>query len=156
MKVIKEIQWDMGHRVTNHHSQCRNFHCYRYKAEICVEGDLVRIEGISDEGMVIDFSDIRKIATEHIHNELDHGFMVWSKDKALVRFFKENIDKKNIIVPLVTTSENIAAWIFNQLDGQIKDKYKTDLRLRSIKLLETPTSVAIYTRKDAKKLRRRL
>ncbi len=153
MKVIKEIQWDMGHRVTNHHSQCRNLHGHRYKAEICVEGDLVNIEGVSDEGMVIDFGDIKKLATEYVHDVLDHGFMVWNKDEVLVKFFKENADQKHVIVPFVTTSENIAAWIFNQLDSQIKDKYKTGLRLYSVKLWETPTSFAVCTRQDAKKLK---
>lgn len=156
MKVIREIQWDMGHRIPNHYSQCRNFHGHRYKAEICVEGDLVRIEGISDEGMVIDFGDIKKIATKHIYNALDHGFMVWDKDKILVNFFKENPDLKHIIVPFVPTVENIAIWIFNRLDVHIKDKYKTGLRLYSIKLWETPTTIAVCTRKNIEKLRRKL
>lgn len=150
MQVIKEIQWDMGHRVTNHHSQCRNLHGHRYKAEICVEGDLVQVEGISDQGMVIDFGDIKRIATVHVHDVLDHGFMVWDKDFILVEFFRNNPDQKNIIVPFVPTSENIAAWVFMQLDKHFKDKYGTGLVLYSIKLWETPTSVAICTRKDIK------
>ena len=69
--------------------------------------------------MVIDFGDIKKIATEYVHDVLDHGFMVWDKDRALMKFFKENADQKHIVVPFVPTSENIAAWIFNQLDGRI-------------------------------------
>ncbi|RMD77548.1 6-carboxytetrahydropterin synthase [Candidatus Dojkabacteria bacterium] len=156
MKVIKELQWDMGHRITNHRSQCRNLHGHRYKAEICIEGDLVGIEGISNEGMVIDFGDIKKIAVKHIHNVLDHGFMVWNKDKVLMEYFKKNADQKHIIVSFVPTCENIAAWIFNQLDSHIKDRYKNGLRLHSIKLWETPTSVVICTRNDVKKLTKRL
>jgi 6-pyruvoyltetrahydropterin/6-carboxytetrahydropterin synthase len=156
MKVIKEIQWDMGHRVTNHHSQCRNLHGHRYRAEICVEGNLVNITGISDEGMVIDFGDIKKIATEQVHDVLDHGFMVWDKDKVLTKFFNKNKDQKHLVVPFVPTSENIAAWIFNQLDKHIKDKYGTGLRLYSIKLWETPTSSAVYTRRDVEKLKDKL
>lgn len=153
MKVIKEIQWDMGHRVTNHHSHCKNLHGHRYKAEIIVEGNLVSKSGISDEGMVIDFGDIKKFATQYVHDVLDHGFMLWNKDKVLVDFFKNNPDQKHIIVPFVPTSENIAAWIFNQLDGHFNDKYNTGLMLHSIKLWETPTSVAICNRKDAKRLK---
>jgi 6-pyruvoyltetrahydropterin/6-carboxytetrahydropterin synthase len=151
MRVTKEIQWDMGHRVTNHDSQCRNLHGHRYKAEICVEGDLVDIEGVSDQGMVIDFGDIKKIATKYVHDVLDHGFMVWEKDQLLLDFYKKNKDQKHIVVPFVSTSENIAAWIFNQLDKRLNDKYKTGLKLYSVKLWETPTSVAICTREDLKK-----
>lgn len=154
MRVIKEIQWDMGHRVTNHYSQCRNLHGHRYKAEICIDGDLVNIEGASDEGMIIDFGDIKKIAMEYVHDVLDHGFMVWNKDKVLMKFFKENSNQKHIIVPFVSTAENIAAWIFSQLDDRIKDKYKTSLRLYSVTLWETPTSFAVCIRKDAEKLKK--
>lgn len=155
MKVIKEIQWDMGHRVTNHRSLCRNLHGHRYKAEICVEGELASKKGISDEGMVIDFGDIKTIATKHVHDVLDHGFMVWDKDRLLVNFFKKNKNLKHIIVPFVPTSENIAAWIFIILDKHFKDKYKTGLKLNSIKLWETPTSVAICTREDAEKMKKK-
>lgn len=151
MKIIKEIQWDMGHRITNHDSVCRNLHGHRYKAEICVEGKLVDIKGSSKEGMVIDFGDIKKIAMRHIHDILDHGFMVWEKDKLLVNFFKKNKSLKHIIVPFVPTSENIAAWIFLTLDKHFKDRFKTSLKLYSIKLWETPTSSALCTRKDIEK-----
>jgi 6-pyruvoyltetrahydropterin/6-carboxytetrahydropterin synthase len=152
MRIIKEIQWDMGHRITNHDSVCRNLHGHRYKAEICVEGELVNIKGSSKEGMVIDFGDIKKIALKYVHDKLDHGFMFWDKDNTLVEFFKENPDQKHIIVPFVPTSENIAAWIFNQLDNKFDDKYGTNLKLYSIKLWETPKSIAICTRKDAEYL----
>jgi 6-pyruvoyltetrahydropterin/6-carboxytetrahydropterin synthase len=151
MKITKEIQWDMGHRITNHDSVCRNLHGHRYKAEICVEGKLVKIKSSSEEGMVIDFGDIKKIAMKHIHDVLDHGFMVWEKDKLLVSFFKKNKGLKHIVVPFVPTSENIAAWIFLTLSKCLKDRYKTGLRLYSIKLWETPTSSALCTRKDIEK-----
>ena len=60
MKIGKIIQWDMGHRVLNHRSVCKGLHGHRYKAEICVEGDLVEKKDVSEEGMVIDFADIKK------------------------------------------------------------------------------------------------
>lgn len=148
MRITKQIEWDMGHRVTNHHSKCRNLHGHRYKLEVCMEGDLVNIEGVSEQGMVIDFGDIKKIATKYIHDVLDHGFMVWNKDKLVVNFFQKNPDLKCEIVPFVPTSENIAAWTFLELDKRFVDKYKTGLSLYYVKLWETPTSVAICHRKD--------
>ena len=53
MQVVKIIQWDMGHRVMNHRSICRGLHGHRYKAEICIEGDMISVEGVSEEGMVL-------------------------------------------------------------------------------------------------------
>lgn len=148
MIISKQIEWDMGHRVMNHKSKCRNLHGHRYKLEICLEGNLITQKNSSDEGMVMDFGDIKSIAMTKIHDVLDHGFMVWNKDKMLKKFFKENPDQKHIVVPFTPTSESIAGWIFQILDKEYKDSYKTGLRLYEVKLWETPTSLAIYTRKD--------
>ena len=71
MEVVKIIQWDMGHRVMNHRSICKGLHGHRYKAEISIMGSLVDVEGVSEEGMVIDFSDIKKIALSLIHSKLE-------------------------------------------------------------------------------------
>lgn len=148
MIITKQIEWDMGHRVVNHKSKCRNLHGHRYKMEVCLEGSLVDINGSSDEGMVMDFSDVKAVAVKYIHDILDHGFMVWDKDKVLVKFFKVNEDQKHIIVTFTPTAENIAKWSFETLDKQYKDVYGTGLKLLEVKVWETPTSLAICTRKD--------
>ena len=61
MDITKIIQWDMGHRIENHRSICRGLHGHRYKAEICISGELISESGVSDEGMVMDFADLKKI-----------------------------------------------------------------------------------------------
>jgi len=148
MKATKQIEWEMGHRVLNHNSQCRNLHGHHYKLQITIEGKLVKNEGSSDEGMVIDFSDIKKLAMEKIHTKLDHGFIVWDKDEILVEFYKNNPEQRHIIVPFTTTAENIATWIFMTLDKEYIDTYGTGLSLYEIKLWETPTSFVICNRSD--------
>jgi 6-pyruvoyltetrahydropterin/6-carboxytetrahydropterin synthase len=148
MKVVKIIQWDMGHRVMNHRSVCKGLHGHRYKAEICVEGNLVSEPGISEEGMVIDFADIKKISNSFIQEKLDHAFMVWEKDLELLEFFEKSEGHKPVIVPFTSTAENVAKYIFDELDGKFRDHFGTGLRLHSIKLWETPTSCAIYSIED--------
>ena len=144
MKIVKIIQWDMGHRVMNHRSVCKGLHGHRYKAEICVEGDIVSESGVSEEGMVVDFADIKRIANSFIQEKLDHAFMVWEKDTELLDFFEKSEGHKPVIVSFTSTAENVAAYIFNELDGQFNDAFGTGLRLHSVKLWETPTSCAIY------------
>ena len=144
MKIVKIIQWDMGHRVLNHRSVCKGIHGHRYKAEICLEGELIVDSGSSEEGMVIDFSDIKKIAQKFIQNKLDHGFMVWDQDDELLDFFKHSKGHKLVIVPFTPTAENIAAYIFQKLKNEFSDKFKTGLHLHSVKLWETPSSYALY------------
>jgi len=144
MKIVKIIQWDMGHRVMNHRSVCKGLHGHRYKAEICLEGDIVSESGVSEEGMVVDFADIKKIANSFIQEKLDHAFMVWEKDTELLDFFQKSEGHKPVIVSFTSTAENVASYIFNELDGQFNDAFGTGLRLHSVKLWETPTSCAIY------------
>lgn len=153
MRVSKQIEWDMGHRITNHRSKCRNIHGHRYKAQICVEGSIVDLKNTSAEGMVIDFGDIKELGIKLIYDVLDHGFMVWDKDKKIIEFFKNNSDQKCVIVPFVPTAEKIAEWIFTRLNKRIKDRYGTGLKLYSIKLWETPTSLAEYARSDYAKMK---
>ena len=143
MRIGKVIQWDMGHRVLNHRSVCRGLHGHRYKAEICVEGNLVEEEDASEEGMVIDFADIKKTAQKFIQEELDHAFMVWDKDEELLDFFKTSKGHKPVIVPFTPTAENVAAYIYANLKDKFADVFNTGLRLHSIKLWETPTSYAV-------------
>ena len=144
MKITKIIQWDMGHRIANHRSICKGLHGHRYKAEICVEGDLVEKKDVSEEGMVIDFADIKKTAQKFVQEELDHAFMVWEKDIELLEFFKNSKGHKPVIVPFTPTAENVAAYIFNQLKDKFTDVFKTGLHLQSVKLWETPSSYALY------------
>jgi len=144
MKIGKVIQWDMGHRVLNHRSVCKGLHGHRYKAEICVEGKLIEEKGASEEGMVIDFADIKKVAQKFIQEELDHAFMVWDRDHELLEFFKSSQGHKPVIVPFTPTAENVAAYIFNKLKDKFTDVFKTGLKLQSVKLWETPSSYALY------------
>ena len=144
MEVVKIIQWDMGLSVMNHRSICKGLHGHRYKAEISIKGDLIEVEGVSEEGMVIDFSDIKKIALSLIHSKLDHAFMVWDKDEELIDFFNNSNGHKPVIVPFTPTAENVASYVFHEIQDKFNDAYDTGLKLYSIKLWETPTSYALY------------
>ena len=147
MKIVKIIQWDMGHRVLNHRSICKGLHGHRYKAEICVSGDLVSESGVSEEGMVVDFADIKIFSKEFIQEELDHAFMVWEKDEELINFFNNSEGHKPVIVPFTPTAENVAAYIYLKLKDKFQDVYKTGMQLHSVKLWETPSSFALYENK---------
>jgi 6-pyruvoyltetrahydropterin/6-carboxytetrahydropterin synthase len=118
-----------------------------------MEGDIINEEGSSDQGMVIDFSDIKTIANKLLDDQLDHGFMYYEGDdemKALFetnKIFAEKMEEepfRAIAVPFIPTAENIAKYIYDKLAPQYEDKYGTGLRLKRIRLFETPNSYADY------------
>ena len=76
--IRRWVETDTGHRVPNHRSKCRNFHGHRYRWEVELEGDVVDEDGASEEGMLIDFSDVSRILKEQIHDVLDHAFVAVS------------------------------------------------------------------------------
>tara|TARA_Y100000310_G_scaffold326856_1_gene392338 strand:+ start:86 stop:520 length:435 start_codon:yes stop_codon:yes gene_type:complete len=138
--ISKTIEIDMGHRVPGHAGKCRNLHGHRYRIEAAVLGELVATSGASDEGMVVDFGDLKKIMLSEIDEKLDHGFMMYEKD-ALVESFRGFEDQHLIFVPFIPTAENIAKYIFGLLKPALLTK---SISLSYVKVWETPTSMALY------------
>ena len=138
--ITKSIEWDMGHRVPNHKSKCRNPHGHRYRMELSLSGLVNRNAGASSEGMVIDFGDIKRIMMNQIHDVLDHGFMVYEKDQLLLSFFETNAEEqfKMIKVPFIPTVENISQWCYQQLNLCLPN----DISIYNVRLYETPNSWA--------------
>ncbi len=145
MIITKRIEWDMGHRIPNHKSVCRNLHGHRYVVEVSLQGEIQNSTGKSDEGMVMDFGDIKRLLMECVHEPCDHSFMYAKSDSVMVEFFRQNPNFKCIAVEFVPTAENIAQWIFDQLTPQFAKAYGKQLRLLSVRVWETPSSSAIIS-----------
>lgn len=149
--ISKEIQFDAGHRVPNHKSKCRNPHGHRYRVVVHCSGRIIETSGSSDEGMLVDFSDLKSLMTEKIHDVLDHGFIVYRADHILYDVLTkgscsgtEPNEWKLIEFPYIPTAENIARWCFDQLKQPFKDRFQEDLYLIRVEVWETPTSMASY------------
>jgi len=140
--ITKEIQIDMGHRVPNHEGKCYNLHGHRYKIIAGVNGKVIDEKGNPSEGMVIDFTDLKNILVEVVDKKLDHAFMLYKEDK-FFEDFKPFVEKmKFVIVDFVPTAENIARYLYEQMEGKLKEK---GIKLVFVEVYETPTSVARYT-----------
>lgn len=140
IQVTKVVEWDMGHRVPNHRSKCRNPHGHRYRLELTVAGDLVQEPGASSEGMVFDFGDIKQLMMQHVHDVVDHGFMVYEGDRILRAFFDHNAEQsfRVLVVPFIPTAENIARWCYEQLRG----RFPPGVQIVLARVYETPNSWA--------------
>ena len=136
----------MGHRVPNHKSKCRNPHGHRYRLELTVRGAVIATQGDSSEGMVHDFGDLKTALTKHIHDVLDHGFMLAESDTTM-RAFYESCDEefRVVVVPFIPTAENIACWCYEQLNVVIP----RSLKIARLRLFETPNSWADYLPENA-------
>lgn len=143
MLITKQIEIDMGHRVPNHKSKCRNLHGHRYVIEAGVDDKVIEKEGDSSEGMVIDFGDLKEIMMREIDGKFDHGFVMSKSDELGETFdsIKHEMDMKILFVPFVPTAENLAKHWFEILVEQLAVK---GISLKYVKVWETPSSTAIY------------
>lgn len=143
MLITKQIEFDMGHRIQNHKSKCCNIHGHRYKVEVGVDDKVIKTKGKANEGMVIDFGDLKNIMMETIDWNLDHNSMYCDEDpiKGFLQACEEYQLKDIIFVPFIPTAENIAKYIFEMIQPRLKEK---GIKLSYVKLWETPTSTATY------------
>jgi 6-pyruvoyltetrahydropterin/6-carboxytetrahydropterin synthase len=138
LTITRKLEFDAGHRIPDHRSQCRNLHGHRYVLHITLAGQVVDQDGQSDNGMIMDFSEVKSLAKEHLVDVWDHAFLVYEKD-AVVRQFLESLDDhKTVVLARVPTVENLARIAFDILKDVYHHRYGRDLRLSKIALYETP------------------
>lgn len=142
MQITTRLEFDAGHRIPNHKSQCRNLHGHRYALEITLSGDIITQEQTSENGMVMDFSDVKRIARESVADIWDHAFLVYEKDNVVLDFLNTLPNHKTVIFPCVPTAENMAAEAFRILKNQYQDIFGNHLKLEQVRLYETPNSWA--------------
>ncbi|CCJ50144.1 6-carboxytetrahydropterin synthase QueD [Bordetella parapertussis] len=138
ISVTRRLEFDAGHRIPDHNSQCRNLHGHRYVLEVTLSGDVVQAPGASDNGMLMDFSEIKRIARTHIVDVWDHAFLVYEGDHAVRDFLDTLPDHKTVVLDRIPTAENLASIIFATLAPHYHGHYGADLRLTRVRLYETP------------------
>ena len=144
-RIRRWVETDTGHRVPNHKSKCRHMHGHRYRWDAELEGDVVTLGGVSDEGMLMDFSDVSAILNEYIHDVVDHAFIVYESDKeALVALSHMGDEHRTLIVPFIPTAENLAKWAFEKVEPHISSTYGNSLKLHAFHVRETPKSWASW------------
>ncbi|MDR1462295.1 MAG: 6-carboxytetrahydropterin synthase [Azoarcus sp.] len=145
MRITRRLEFDAGHRIPDHASQCRNLHGHRYILEISLVGHIIDAPGDTANGMVMDFSEIKRIAWEKLVSRWDHAFLVWRGDIRVVEFLASLPGHKTVIFDTVPTAENLAAAAFGILSAAYRDTYGDALRLEQIRLFETPNCWADAT-----------
>jgi 6-pyruvoyltetrahydropterin/6-carboxytetrahydropterin synthase len=142
MYITRRLEFDAGHRIPNHTSQCRHLHGHRYAIEITLSGKIIDTEGVSEQGMVMDFSEVKHIAKRVLVDHWDHAFLVYERDHAVVEFLATLPEHKTVALPVVPTAENLAAEAFRILDSAYLDTYGNQLKLARVRLYETPNNWA--------------
>lgn len=148
MRITRKLEFDAGHRIPDHASQCRHLHGHRYTLEVTLTGAIIHVAGEAANGMVMDFADVKHIAKTHVVDQWDHAFLVYRGDKIIVDFLASLPEHKTVLLDVVPTAENLAELAFRTLDPLYRDSYGNQLRLERVRLYETPNCWADALRSE--------
>ena len=132
--VTKTVRFDAAHILTNHQGLCKNLHGHTYRVDVSV----AQADGAGGD-MVIDFKDLKRIATETICERFDHAF-VYNTESAGEREIAAVVERhgmRTIAIPFRSTAENLAKMFF----GDLREKVSG---LVSVRVWETADSCAEY------------
>ena len=144
VRVTKEFTFEMAHALWNYDGPCRNVHGHSYRLFVTLSGTPVDEPGNSKNGMVIDFTDLKKIVKKEIVNVFDHALVVSRKfDKKKMEMFTKMVGN-TIIVEYQPTCENLVADFAVRIAAYLPQGVK----LHNLRLYETATSFAEWYASD--------
>lgn len=142
MQITRRLEFDAGHRIPSHTSQCRHLHGHRYAIEITLSGEIITTDGLSEQGMVMDYTEVKRIAKEQLVDAWDHAFLVYRCDTAVLNFLNSLPNHKTVVLEVPPTAENLAMLAFKLLDGAYRHSYGNNLQLERVRIYETPNNWA--------------
>lgn len=118
--IYKEFRFEAAHRLPHHDGKCRRLHGHSFVGRVYVRGDRL-IESGAKQGMIIDYSDLKKYLKPLLNDYLDHHYLN---------------DTTGLENP---TSEELARWIYHQLEAAGLPG------LSAVEIRETCTSGCLYS-----------
>ena len=130
-RVTREIRFCYGHRLLNYDGKCKNLHGHNGTAIITIEA-----EELDELGMVLDFSDIKKVVSSWIDENLDHRMLLHQDDPVLP--FLRQQGEPVFVMDVNPTAENIAKLIYEVSNRQ-------GFPIIEVRLWETESCWASYS-----------
>lgn len=118
--------------------------------EVTISGGIITDAGAPEQGMVMDFSDVKRIIWEALVDQWDHAFLVYAGDTRVLEFLQSMDDHKTVVLEVQPTAENLALIAFDILHHTFRNRYAGRLALEHVRLFETPNCWADVNKADFK------
>ena len=132
----------MAHALFGYDGLCKNIHGHSYRLWVTIIGNVLEEKNHVKNGMVLDFSLLKKIVKPEIVDKYDHSLVLNANSP------HANIDfsafEKVFLLPYQPTSENLV-YDFVQV---IKEKLPKNVDLHKVILSETANSYAEWCADD--------
>lgn len=143
IRLTKVFNFAMAHALNNYDGLCKNIHGHTYHFEVTVVGNPVMDNASPKKGMLIDFTDLKRIINTEIVDLWDHALMLNDTTHSdLVALLEKNYERI-IMVPFQPTTENMLCYLADKISFLPKE-----VSLFSLKLKETENSFAEWYASD--------
>ena len=142
IRVTKEFRFEGAHALTGYDGKCRHIHGHSYRLFVTLKGEIKEDKNHPKSGMVLDFSDLKRLVNELIVEPFDHALILRS-DAALAGEIAQTYCNV-VITEFQPTCENLAQHFATLLKARLPEH----LTLHSIKLYETPSSFVEWVAAD--------
>ncbi|WP_297517071.1 6-carboxytetrahydropterin synthase [Flavobacterium sp.] len=145
IRITKQFSFETGHALYGYDGKCKNVHGHSYKLSVTVIGQPITNTSNVKYGMVIDFTDLKKIVKEEIVDVFDHA-TVFNQNTPHVELAQELQQRGHhvILVDYQPTSENMVI----DFATKISNRLPANIQLFSLRLQETETSYAEWYASD--------
>ncbi|CAM3727191.1 6-carboxytetrahydropterin synthase [Flavobacterium gelidilacus] len=145
IRITKQFSFETGHALYGYDGKCKNVHGHSYKLSVTVIGKPITDSSNVKYGMVIDFTDLKKIVREEIVDVFDHA-TVFNKNTPHIELANElkQRDHHVILVEYQPTSENMVI----DFADKIQKRLPNNIKLHSLRLQETESSFAEWFASD--------
>src|SRR5690554_176048 len=129
IRITKIFSFETGHALFGYDGKCRNVHGHSYKLSVTVIGSPISDSNNVKFGMVIDFSDLKKIVKEEIVDVFDHA-TVFNKNTPHVELATELKERVHsvLLVDYQPTSEVMVI----DFSERIKKRLPKNISLHSL------------------------
>ena len=134
----------MAHALWNYDGPCRNIHGHSYQLHVTVSGQPSDDLNNTKLGMVIDFSDLKKIVNQYVVDYFDHSVVISSRASQPDIERVEQMFEKFYVVEYQPTCENLVI----DMAERIRTRLPAYVSLFSLRLVETATSYAEWFAAD--------
>jgi 6-pyruvoyltetrahydropterin/6-carboxytetrahydropterin synthase len=144
IRLTKIFTFEMAHALPGYLGACKNIHGHSYRLEVTIIGSPLDYPGHPNNGMVMDFKELKKIVQTNVINMYDHAMVLPNTAPADVilslRSFSDNI----IVENFQPTCENLLLKFVDTIKKELPD----ELELFNARLYETATSYAEWYSRD--------
>lgn len=144
IRVTKVFTFDMAHALFGYDGPCKNIHGHTYKLSVTLIGTQIQDDENPKNGMVIDFTDFKRIIKTYVIDVFDHTLVLKSdtphhKIDGLIENFE-----RVIFSPYQPSCENLLLDMVERIEKHLP----INVELHNVRLEETPTSYAEWFKCD--------